>query len=199
MRRLYWLVVAALAGAGAAQAQEAGTGPRGVGPLIRVVAGALNPDAIEKATMALGVEAGVAWRGRTMLVARALRQSQNRNSGADLSHEARDLFSVLLEHTFGPDVLRRREYLVRIGAGVMHRPHFPDAAVATLGLGVRYPVYRSVTLVGTLEDDLAALPAGSYSYSYWDPMLMTTIYTTVNARKMLQSNFGFLLSLEWRP
>jgi len=134
-----------------------------------------------------------------MLLARAIRQSQNRNSGADLAHEARDLLSLLVERTFGPDAMRRRQYLVRAGAGMMVRPRLPAAPVATLGFGIRYPLYRALTLIGTLEDDVAALPAGTYEYDHYDTILMTTIHTTVTSRQKVQNNFGFLLSLEWRP
>ncbi len=197
MRRCGWLVVVATAGAAlaaphAARAQRAR-------PVGRLVVGALNPDTPSKATMAFGVEAGVGLGARAALLGRVLRQSQNRNSGADLSREARDLFSVLIEQGLGHEANLRRQYVLRIGGGVMVRRHLPSAAVATLGLGVRYPLRRAVTLVGAFEDDVAALPEGSYSYSYWDPAQLTTVWTTVIAKEKIQHNFGFLLAVEWRP
>ena len=189
--------MAALLGAGAARAQEDGAAPRTLSPVVRVEAGALNPERLDAATMSFGVGAGLAWRGRTMLLARVLRQSQNRNSGADLTRNARDVVSLLLERTSGPAVRRRQQYLVRIGAGVMLRSRLPAAPVATLGLGVRYPVYRSFTLVAGFEDDVAALPAGSYDY--YEPGYLGMVHVVVNARREIQNNFGFLLAVEWHP
>jgi hypothetical protein len=196
MRGFGWLAVAGLVGAGAARAQQVAA-PRTVSPLLRVEAGALNPDRLDAATMSFGVEAGVAWRGRTMLLARVLRQSQNRNSGADLSRNARDLVSLLLEFPSGPAALRRQQYLVRVGAGVMLRSRLPAAPVATLGLGVRYRLYRSLALVAGFEDDVAALPAGSYDYD--EPGYLGMVHVVVNARREVQNNFGFLLAVEWHP
>jgi hypothetical protein len=164
-----WLAVATLVGAGAGRTQQVVPTQAGFRPLFRLEAGALNPDALDAATMCFGLGAGVAWRGRTMLLARFLRQSQNANSGADVGRHARDLFSLLLERTSGPAVTRRRQYLFRIGAGVMHRFRLPAAAVGTAGLGIRYPVSRDITLVASFEDDVAALPAGAYAYDYYEP------------------------------
>jgi hypothetical protein len=198
-RVLGWLALALLAAAGAAPAQRVSPAPTGARPLLRFEAGALNPDALDAATMGFGLGVGVAWRDRTMLLVRVLRQSQNRNSGADLERNARNLFSVLLEQTSGPAVMRRQQYLLRVGAGVMLRPRLPAAPVATLGLGVRYPLYRSVSLVAGFEDDIAALPAGSYETDAFDPIYMSVVHTTVTAVRKVQSNFGLLLAVEWHP
>jgi hypothetical protein len=196
-RVLGWLALALLAAAGAAPAQRVSPAPTGARPLLRFEAGALNPDALDAATMGFGLGAGLVWRDRTTLLVRVLRQSQNRNSGADLERNARNLFSVLFERASGPAVMRRQQYLFRVGAGVMLRPSLPAAPVATLGLGIRYPLYHSVSLVAGFEDDVAALPAGSYAYDYYEPAYLSVVHVEVNAVRKVQSNFGLLLAVEW--
>ncbi|MGD0485257.1 MAG: hypothetical protein ABSB58_11510 [Gemmatimonadales bacterium] len=133
------------------------------------------------------------------LLARVLRQSQNSNHGADLTRDARDLYSLLLEGTSGPAVRRHQQYHIRFGVGVMRRGRLPDAPVATLGLGVRYPIYRSLTVLASFEDDIADLPAGSYEYDYYEPAYLGMVHVTVTARHEVQNNFGFLLAVEWHP
>jgi hypothetical protein len=192
-----WLAAAALAVPAAASAQELRSAPRGADLLLRIEAAALNPDRLDAATMGFGVEAGLAWRGRTMLLARVLRQSGNRNSGADLTSNARDIVSLLVEHTFGPAAMRRQRYFVRAGAGLLFRPRRETSPVATLGVGARYQVYPAVALVGSFEVDLANLIGGAYDTYQWDTTLLQ--YVAVRTRAKLQPNFGFLLAVEWHP
>ena len=180
-----------------ARAQQPEQTPRGISVLLRLEGGALNPGQLDATTMSVGASAGLAFRGRTALIARFLRQSQNGNSGADLSRNARDIVSLVLEHAWGRAERRRLQYLVRAGAGVMFRSPWEAAPLLTVGVGARYPVYRSVTLVGSFEIDMADLIGGAYDTFQWNPDLLR--YVAVRTAAKLQPNFGFLLAVEWHP
>jgi len=72
------------------------------------------------------------------------------------------------------------------------------AWVANGGVGLRYRMARSVSLVGSLTDAVAFLPAESYYYCP-NPLTPFTPCGTFAVKDGPQHNFGLLLSLEVHP
>src|SRR5712692_9533459 len=94
------------------------------GPIVRPEAGMLNPGDPLQVTLAYG--GGVGWdldRSNALLV-RYVRQSQNRNSGADIGRNARGFLTANWEHVFGPSEQYHRQGLIRVGAGALFRGPF---------------------------------------------------------------------------
>ena len=191
-----WVVVLVLVGASAARAQVPDA-PRLIAPVLRFDVGTLNPGRLDATTMTVGASAGLELGARTLLLARFLRQSLNGNTEADLAHTTHDFVSLVIEQTVGRAAARQVQYAGRAGLGVLFRPPWQAAPVLTLGAGARYPVRSSITLVGSLEVDLADLAGGAYDTLEWDTLLLK--YVPVRTRTKLQPNFGLLLAVEWRP
>jgi hypothetical protein len=191
------IALCTLAADALAQAPRPERRPGGVGVMLRLDAGALNPKQLDGTTMCVGASAGLVFRGRTALFVRFLRQSLDGNSPADLSRPQRDIVSLMAEHAWGRGRHRPLWYFVRGGAGLMYRKPRETSPVATAGLGARYQAYPGLALVGSVELSAANLIGGAYETAEWNPDLGR--WMAVRTPAKLQPNYGFLLAVEWRP
>jgi hypothetical protein len=163
-------------------------------PLFRVQAGALNPGSLSQVTLAFGAGAGFEW-GRHRLVLDATVQSQNRNSGADLTSDARTFLLLHWEYLGRGHGPRQRQIFGRLGGGRVLRSPYKTVWVIDGGVGLRYRMARSLSLIGSLTDAVAFLPAESFVYCP-DPFFSCG---TLAVKDGPQHNFGFLVGLELHP
>jgi hypothetical protein len=132
-------------------------------PFVQAEAGALNPNEVVQATLAFGLAGGFDWR-RYSLVVHLTRQSQNRNSGSDLTSDARTFATLSFERRFGsPHGWPLRQAFVRLDIGAVFRSPFKTAFVTGLGLGWRQSLMPHLRLVGTLFDDVAWLSEETFA------------------------------------
>jgi hypothetical protein len=169
-----------------------------LGPIVRPEAGMLNAGDPLQVTLAYG--GGVGWDldPSNALLVRYVRQSQNRNSGADIGRNARGFLTANWEHAFGPSERYHRQAVIRVGAGALFRNPLKTAPVVSASAGARYPVHRRVAFVGSIEDDIGILPhqdvQSCAGFAPGPPACTTYTYVA-----RLQRNFGFLVAAEWRP
>jgi hypothetical protein len=162
------------------------------GPIERLEAGMLNADDPLRITLAYGGAVGWGLDSSHALLVRYVRQSQNRNSGADIGKNARGFLTANWEHTFGPSERYHRQFLIRIGAGALFRTPLRTAPVVSASLGARYEVHEKVAFVGTIDDEVGLLPGQ-------EVQSCTPTCTVYTYTSRVQHNFGFLVAAEWRP
>ena len=185
MCRAIWLCTVLGVGsfAGTAGAQDPGT------PVFRFEAGILSPRLFTPA-LAFGASAGWQLTGHTMVGVRYLRQLQNQYSSEDPGRRARGFLLVSVEYAFGAAALYRRQAMLRLGAGALFRSILADALVFHGSLEYRYGLARRWSLVGSIEDDVAALREENYQ-----PCSGCAVHAY---RGKLQHNIGFIVAGEWR-
>jgi hypothetical protein len=164
-------------------------------PFVRLTGGALNPGDPVATTIAYGAAAGVRDQ-RTSFLVLVLVQSQNRNSGADLTEHARTFVQVGFERSLRPKGVPLREPFVRASAGALLRAPFATAPVAGLGIGWRFALLPHLWLVASLSDEIAWLRREQFSCSSPWP-LATPGTCVINGGP--QNNFGGMVALEFRP
>lgn len=159
-------------------------------PIARLEAGTLTPGDLTLTTLAIGASAGWQFSNHTSLLLRYLRQSQNRNSGADVGRLARSFVTVNWEYALGPGGRYHRQGLVRVGVGALFRPYLKTAPVCGAAFELRYGLTAKWALVGSIEDDVGALPREDFQFCPTCPV------TTFPGK--VQHNFGFIVAGEWR-
>src|SRR5207245_2151179 len=132
------------------------------------------------------------------LLVRYVRQSQNRNSGADIGSKARGLLTANWEHAFGPSAQYHQQALIRVGVGALFRPLLATAPLVNASLELRYTVHPHVAFVGSLEDDVGRLPRQDFQFCATDASGNPVCQVYTSGAKV-QHNFGFLVAIEWRP
>lgn len=160
-------------------------------PIARLEAGAIDPGDLTQTTLALGASAGWQFTLRHAVLFRYLRQSQGRNTGADIGRLARSFVTANWEYAFGTGGKYRRQPLLRLGGGVLLRPYLKTAPVFAGSFELRYALAEQWSLVGSIEDNVGALPTE-------DVQACPACPVTSFAGKV-QHNFGFMVAGEWRP
>jgi hypothetical protein len=95
-----------------------------------------------------------------------------------------------VEYAFGTREIYRRQVMLRLGAGALFRSILADAPLIHGGLEYRYGLARRWSLVGSIEDDVAALRKQDYR-----PCAGCPVHTYGGK---LQHNVGFIVAGEWR-
>ena len=161
-------------------------------PYLQIEAGALNAREPLQATIAYGLGAGVDL-GRHSIVVHVIRQSQNRNSGADLTANARTFTTLGVERRFGtPHGWPLRQGFLRANLGFLFRRPYRTALVTGIGVGWRQSLTGHVRLVGTLFDDVAWLPREVFACTPLWPSYSATCAITSGP----QHNFGGMAAFQ---
>ena len=167
-------------------------------PIARLEAGMLNASDPFDVTMAFGGALGWQLSRSNALLVRYVRQSQNRNSVADIGSKARGLLTANWEHAFGPSAQYHQQALIRVGVGALFRPLLATAPLVNASLELRYTVHPHVAFVGSLEDDVGRLPRQDFQFCATDASGNPVCQVYTSGAKV-QHNFGFLVAIEWRP
>jgi hypothetical protein len=130
-----------------------------IAPVLRIEGGMLNPIDPFHVTVAAGAAVGVRVR-RVDVLLRGMRQNRNGYTGADLVVEGRTFWGVTVEYAAAVSQSVRREGLMQLGAGRLHRAGLGTAWFLQAGVGGRYYVAPPVALMVSFQDVLAFLPAG---------------------------------------
>jgi opacity protein-like surface antigen len=178
------LALAAIAVPQAARAQS--------GWLARLEAGTLGPDDPFSVTLSFGAGAGIT-RGSNAWLFRVLRQSRDRNSGADVGH-GRTFLLANWERSFRAAGPQGRQAFIRVGGGWLLRSPFKSTWAVDLAAGLKYRLVPRLFIVGVATDLLAMLPNETFTYCVPGAM----ICGPAKISSELQSNLGLLISLEWR-
>jgi hypothetical protein len=197
MHRVLAAILAAAVPIGVASAQHAPA--RSLAPLVRMEGGMLNPSDPLAVTMAYGGALGLSYR-RHALVLRVVRQSANRNSGPDLTSNARLFRSVSWEYQGTPEGILQRQGILRLGVGRVTRNAFRTAWFLDAAIAFRYRLATPVAVIGTLqympvfipEEQFVYCGPGEGPYSYQDSCRDAMV-----ARR-IQHNLGFLMGVEAR-
>ncbi len=163
----------------------------------RLEGGTLNPDAPFNVTLAYGVAAGRTWRADAILF-HVVRQSRDRNSGADINH-ARTFLLADWEHSFSAAGATERQPFVRVGAGWLFRSPFKSTWAVDLGAGLKYRLAPRLYLLGTLDDLLARLPDETFTACVQVIQGLPPSCGPARIIPELQHNFGLTVDLEYRP
>jgi hypothetical protein len=159
---------------------------------LQVEAGALNAREPLQATIAYGLGAGMDL-GRYSLLAHVVRQSQNRNTGSDLTTNARTFTTLSVERRFGtPRGWPLRQGFLRVSAGFLFRRPYRTAPVTGIGVGWRQSLTSHVRLVGALFDDVAWLPGETFACEPVWP----AVSATCGIQSGPQHNFGGMAALQ---
>ena len=185
----------------AAASQDADSAPpRAV--LLRIAAGALNPEDPFATTFAYAVSTGIEWGGRRAVLLRVARQNHERRFGVD--PRSRTFITLDGEFARWTAGLREQQIRLRLGLGVLLRPGpDPTGLVASGGVAIRYEVVPRISFIGQLEDDFSHLPRKEYQvcytgFSYVINGVVSRCDQTVTGG-LWQHNFGLIVALEWRP
>lgn len=212
MRYALLLGLGVMAGARVARAQDHRI-------LLDVGWGSLSADDPLLTTLSLRGTAGWVIDARNAIVFQVTHQSAARSEGSNfgkLTHQFVGLgWHHALRPVFANGTPRTQQYLLRIAAGMMLRGDFANAAGGSalrdapfidVGVVIRYPLTSRIAAVGTMEDAIAFLPAQMVSsycttqngFPYCYPAGGSSSYS-VPAGGRMQHNFGFFITLEWRP
>jgi hypothetical protein len=157
----------------------------------RLEAGTLNARDPFNTTLAFGGAVGITVRSSSFVL-RLVRQSWNRNSGADVS-DGRTFALLDWEWAGKPKGAWQRQPFIRLGAGWLFQSPFKSTGATDLGVGLRYKLASRLFVVGALVDQVA----------WVQPQVFTdcqaTICTTTNVPEQIQHNLGLLVDLELRP
>jgi hypothetical protein len=169
-------------------------------PLLRLEGGMLNPGGPFTVTMAYGGSLGLSYRRHALLL-RVVRQSQNRNSGPDLTSNARLFGSLAWEYQGVGEEIHQRQGIVRLGLGLVARESFRTAWFLDAAFGLRYRLARSVGLIGTLQYAPVIIPGEAFIRCGYGEGPLAYYYSCRPAQVegRLQHNVGFLVALELRP
>jgi hypothetical protein len=129
-----------------------------------------------------------------MLLLRTLRQSSNRNSGPDLTSDARAFWLVGYERHGRPAERLKPQVIGRLVAGRLQRAPFRSTWVVGAAFAQRIHLHGPLAVVGNIEDLVAFLPRESLSVC-----AAPTDCEVAQIRKRSQHNFGLLVSFELRP
>jgi hypothetical protein len=187
------LIAVLLLCAGTLAAQEPTSLP--IRPALRLYGGMLNPDDPFQVTMAVGAAGGLRV-SRFGIFLQELRQSQNGNSGSDLTSAGRTFVGVALEFEGLRGGLQERQGLLQLGGGRLKRSRFETTWYVQAGIALRYRVVPGLALLGDIEDLAAPLPAEP---ARCEPLATGGELCTGAVVKQVQHNFGFLVALEFVP
>ncbi len=171
---------------GTSSAVRAQTGPFG-----RLEAGTLNADDPFNATMAVGAAVGYTYRASSLML-RAVRQSWDGNSGADVA-AGRTFALVEWELAGRTSGYWERQLFFRLGAGWLFQSPYKSTVANDLGVGIRYRLATRLFLVGSADDQLAWVRRQAFT------SCEVGLCTTVIVPAQIQHNYGLLVDLEIRP